>query len=304
MQEGSISRSCFVEMALTGNAVLMMTERPSYNTFGYQLYETWEMSTRSSNNLEDGAFVSLDKNFQDIKFVNEVSMTNEYDISKYRSMVEERRLQQKKRKDLERKNDVIDDQLLLDIESESDSDNDNIDEDIDEDNLTQSVNLKDSVGNGEIKNENGEKGKNSEVNNDDVEGYTINRLQQEINSAKFGSYSLKDIIKLPIDFDVRNAKGRNKMFPYTYKKSNIDDYGEVINPSDFVKEEENMLILNKVKMNGNGRKNGNNNNDDDKDDDDEYEYIEIDENADAFKRRRLNGNGNGEVIKGYHLMCH
>ncbi|OWB85075.1 hypothetical protein B5S33_g3732 [[Candida] boidinii] len=297
MQEGSISRSCFVEMALTGNAVLMMTERPSYNTFGYQLYETWEMSTRSSNNLEDGAFVSLDKNFQDIKFVNEVSMTNEYDISKYRSTVEERRLQQKKRKDLERKNDVIDDQLLLDIESESDSDNDNIDEDVDEDNLTQSVNLKDSVGNGEIKNENGEKGKTSEVNNDDVEGYTINRLQQEINSAKFGSYSLKDIIKLPIDFDVRNAKGRNKMFPYTYKKSNIDDYGEVINPSDFVKEEENMLILNKVKMNGNGRKNGNNNNnDDDKDDDDEYEYIEIDENADAFKRRRLNGNGNGEVI--------
>ncbi|OWB77206.1 hypothetical protein B5S32_g1367 [[Candida] boidinii] len=300
MQEGSISRSCFVEMALTGNTVLMMTERPSYNTFGYQLYETWEMSTRASNNLEDGAFVSLDKNFQNIKFVNEVNINNEYDISKYRSIVEERRLQQKKRKDLERKNDVIDDQLLLDIESESDSDNEDIDEDIDEDNLTQSVNSKDSVGNGEIRSENGDKFKNSEVNNDDVEGYTINRLQQEINSAKFGSYSLKDIIKLPMDFDVRNTKGRNKMFPYTYKKSNIDDYGEVINHSDFVKEEENMPILNKVKMNSNGRKNdsNNNNDDDDKDndDDDEYEYIEVDDNADAFKRRRLNGNVNGEVI--------
>lgn len=43
---------------------------------------------------------------------------------------------------------------------------------------------------------------------------------------------------IPIDVDVRNAKGRTKMFQFIPPKAKFDDYGEIINPTDYAREEE------------------------------------------------------------------
>lgn len=40
------------------------------------------------------------------------------------------------------------------------------------------------------------------------------------------------------DFDVRDKRGRNAMFPYTHSKKRGDDFGEFIKPEDFLREEE------------------------------------------------------------------
>ncbi|ONH69442.1 Cleavage factor two protein 2 [Cyberlindnera fabianii] len=43
---------------------------------------------------------------------------------------------------------------------------------------------------------------------------------------------------IPIDTDVRTAKGRARMFPYIPNRSKVDDYGIVINHADYAREEE------------------------------------------------------------------
>ncbi|KAJ1325773.1 cleavage and polyadenylation specificity factor subunit 2 [Microdochium nivale] len=40
------------------------------------------------------------------------------------------------------------------------------------------------------------------------------------------------------DFDVRNKKGRDRMFPHAVRKKKADDYGEMIRPEDFLRAEE------------------------------------------------------------------
>ncbi|TGZ85406.1 hypothetical protein EX30DRAFT_337769 [Ascodesmis nigricans] len=42
------------------------------------------------------------------------------------------------------------------------------------------------------------------------------------------------------DFDVRGAKGRNRMFPFQIRRKRVDEYGEVLRPDDFTRAEERM----------------------------------------------------------------
>ncbi|KAK6330376.1 hypothetical protein TWF696_003472 [Orbilia brochopaga] len=44
------------------------------------------------------------------------------------------------------------------------------------------------------------------------------------------------------DYDVRNAKGRNRMFPFVVQRRKFDDYGEVVKPEDFVRAEEAEVV--------------------------------------------------------------
>jgi cleavage and polyadenylation specificity factor subunit 2 len=50
------------------------------------------------------------------------------------------------------------------------------------------------------------------------------------------------------DFDVRNKKGRNAVFPYTHSRKRGDDFGDFIKPEDFLREEE------KIEQEGNGQR--------------------------------------------------
>jgi cleavage and polyadenylation specificity factor subunit 2 len=40
------------------------------------------------------------------------------------------------------------------------------------------------------------------------------------------------------DYDVRGAKGRNRMFPFQVRRRRIDEYGEVVRPDDYMRAEE------------------------------------------------------------------
>lgn len=40
------------------------------------------------------------------------------------------------------------------------------------------------------------------------------------------------------DFDIRNKKGRDRMFPHPVRRKRTDDYGELIRPEDFLRAEE------------------------------------------------------------------
>ena len=40
------------------------------------------------------------------------------------------------------------------------------------------------------------------------------------------------------DFDVRGAKGRNRMFPFQVRRKRVDEYGEIVRPDDYMRAEE------------------------------------------------------------------
>jgi len=40
------------------------------------------------------------------------------------------------------------------------------------------------------------------------------------------------------DYDVRGAKGRNRMFPFQVRRKRVDEYGEVVRPDDYMRAEE------------------------------------------------------------------
>ncbi|KAF3913533.1 hypothetical protein ABW20_dc0102567 [Dactylellina cionopaga] len=44
------------------------------------------------------------------------------------------------------------------------------------------------------------------------------------------------------DYDIRNAKGKNRMFPFVAQRRKFDEYGEVVKAEDFVRAEEAELI--------------------------------------------------------------
>ncbi|KAK6498237.1 hypothetical protein TWF506_004476 [Arthrobotrys conoides] len=45
------------------------------------------------------------------------------------------------------------------------------------------------------------------------------------------------------DWDVRHAKGRNRMFPFSVQRRKFDDYGEVVRVEDFVRAEEDVATV-------------------------------------------------------------
>ncbi|KAL7274452.1 hypothetical protein RUND412_002645 [Rhizina undulata] len=40
------------------------------------------------------------------------------------------------------------------------------------------------------------------------------------------------------DYDVRGAKGRNRMFPFVVRRKRVDEYGEIVRPEEFMRAEE------------------------------------------------------------------
>lgn len=55
--------------------------------------------------------------------------------------------------------------------------------------------------------------------------------------------------QIPVDVDVRNVKGRARMFPYVPFKAKVNDYGVIINHADYAREEEKDVSKLKKKEN-------------------------------------------------------
>ena len=86
----------------------------------------------------------------------------------------------------------------------------------------------------------------SEESDDEHQGRALN-VSAAIGHAGRGKVTLTDedlgvnilIRKKGVfDYDVRNKKGRNAVFPYTHSRRRGDDFGDLIKPEDFLREEE------------------------------------------------------------------
>lgn len=98
----------------------------------------------------------------------------------------------------------------------------------------------------EVMNEDDESSSESEDEEDDQQGRALNvsaalthgnRNKVALSDEDLGVSILirkKDVF----DYDVRNKKGRNAVFPYAHSRRRGDEFGEFIKPEDFLREEE------------------------------------------------------------------
>ncbi|CAN6648917.1 cleavage factor two protein 2 [Trichomonascus vanleenenianus] len=92
----------------------------------------------------------------------------------------------------------------------------------------------------------------------------LEKEQDEMSSDESDEEAIEAVDKMGIeslirgegvhDYDVRNFKGKHRMFPYSLKRKRIDDYGEVIKPEDFAVANESNEPIEPVSQNQKGQK--------------------------------------------------
>ncbi|ODV83844.1 hypothetical protein CANARDRAFT_29578 [[Candida] arabinofermentans NRRL YB-2248] len=241
MNEGSLSRTCFMELCSKQNTALILTERPELNSTAYEILKSWETKVKEDENLQDGSLIILQKELP-LTVIKEEPLRGS-ELNFYNRKVAERRQRQKEIELEERKNENLLDTMIG--EDDDDDDDDDDDELIDGDDENDEDEDEDDAeeGNDEV-DENGEKIKKKKVTT--TTAAVLNQSIQNSNKGKDENATIEEILKMPMDFDVRTAKGKNRMFPFILRKVTVDDYGEVIKHDDFMREEEKFSLKKSV----------------------------------------------------------
>ncbi|GME95764.1 unnamed protein product [Ambrosiozyma monospora] len=236
----------------------MMTEGPHPDSTFYDLYAEWERLVSQDNRLSDGSLAILDQNFT-LTIPTEIALHGT-DLNSYLKKVEERRAHQKEIELEQKKNDDL---LNDDIFEEDDAEDD----------------VEPGVLKLEGDNEDAAEGKTT-TSTSIMQSTRHNDVKDEDENVPINS-----ILKMPMDFDVRNAKGKNRMFPFIVKKVAVDDYGIVINHNDFMREEE-RFILKATEADGDRAEES-------ADDGDESDNQEADYNEKSGNKRKRRGKRGG-----------
>ncbi|AOA62005.1 mRNA cleavage and polyadenlylation factor subunit [Komagataella phaffii CBS 7435] len=264
---GSTAHSTLASICIDEKNTIIFTERPTNSSFGASIYEIWEKLTLERNGkLEDGFPVPFEK-LLTFSRVTLKKLTG-LELAQYTEIVNERKQEKRKKRQVEKMNTTILADKSIDINKPiSEFDPAAVkaleeDEDEDEEEDKEDIGVEETA--------------NDERGNTTTTAVASTKKQE------------KDIYKIPLDFDVRNAKGRNRLFPYHSRIQETDDYGIKIDHSDFVKEDKSeefsRMLDNKLKRNNRGKGNGHMGDDDDDDDDDDND--DGGENGPARKRRR------------------
>ncbi|GMM33099.1 cleavage polyadenylation factor subunit [Saccharomycopsis crataegensis] len=213
LESGSPAFESFTRLCNDPTTTVLLTERAEKGTLAHELYQYWEAAAAERNNgkIEDGIAVPYQSTLH-LERIEEEYLVGAQ-LEQYMEAVKARRQQDKENKvklEKQQKKEAAaetgtNNENLLKIDgkkilAEDDDDEDEDDED--------------------------------EANGDDESQKRAKRARKQ---TKEKEENLKE--NLPLDIDVRNSKGKNRMFPYIPKKLKYDDYGEVINPADFAKKD-------------------------------------------------------------------
>ncbi|ODV95688.1 hypothetical protein PACTADRAFT_42177 [Pachysolen tannophilus NRRL Y-2460] len=288
INDGSLSSNVLMKLCDDEKNTLILTEKCDFeNSLGFKLYKIWENLCLKRNNgvLEDGIAVPLQEilSFNNIRF--ELLQNNE--LIDYIKKINKRRKDKNFLKNLEKENLKIlnDEKLRLNI-----NESDDYEESDDEKNDVATNNITIDNNNNVIDNGND---KNQGTNN-----LSVNADGSNTKDGKLIDENNKDlsINELKFDFDLRLVnKNKNKIFPFIGNniKKKFDDYGEVINIKDFIREEE-KLNFKKISSN----LNGSNTMAEDNGDESDYEYNETEDGGKRkWNKHKLNKNKKNSNMK-------
>lgn len=240
LESGSPAFESFIRLCNDPTTTILLTEKAEKGTLAHDLYQYWEAAAAKRNNgkVEDGVAVPYQSNLQVDQIAEEYLLGKE--LENYQERVKQRReeekqLKQKLAKKMRSASLVENEDELLKISNRDNILDDNDDDDDDEE-------------------------EDEDVDDDDegVNEEAHKRAKKAKKISKGKEENLKE--NLPLDIDVRNSKGKNRMFPYVPKRWKFDDYGEVINPKDFAKKDSKYDFPNNNNIHNNNHNNINFNN--------------------------------------------
>ncbi|KAI8627109.1 beta-lactamase-like protein [Xylariaceae sp. FL1651] len=206
--EWGFSKMVLKQLAQDPTSMVILTEYPSLTSASHPslaktLWAWWKDRQENAHEGEDNGGVSLDLDFTDVQ----KQALEGNDLARYQQWLAQQRqlqttLQSGGVATLETSGDVADDAS----ESESES------EDSEDEQQGRALNAATTLG---------QVGRKKAALTDEDLG--VNILLK-----KKGVY----------DFDVRNKKGRDRMFPHPVRRKRNDEYGELIRPEDFLRAEE------------------------------------------------------------------
>lgn len=287
--DGSLFSQFLVDMNSRLSYSMILTEKPNLNSKLNQFYKIWKQNVDSTElDPKEGTLIVLE--IPDVRMVSikEENLRGK-ELSNYLKDITERKELEAKleKEEMERKRmeEMLENGVKV---GESDSDDED-DEDEDEE------------GDGEALQNNGSK----RINNGTKDKIGVEITANIIKSAEI-QYQLDDsmrlkideILTIPRDFDVRNLKHKNRVFPFVNNKFNIDDYGIVIKPEDFQIYDDDRFPILGGPVDEDGMQDGHEDaaNFDDQSDDHESEDNEDGgrgEGANSRRRRRRGGRRRG-----------
>lgn len=254
IKSGELSSEALRYLCQDENTSIILTEKAHFgsdDTINSQLYNEWYELCKSKNDdkVEDGVAVSLEK----VINLKEWSLEEELvggELNEYREKVNFKR----KQKLLEQVRDRQSKNLLtgenFDGESSSDDDDDD-DDDMEEDGIEANGVTKENGEAMEDVNTNGDAEPANETNNNStVNGIaheevkaTVNLMDDAATQEALVAENIKNSFdqNLPLDIKITSKlRARNAMFPFfsNKDKQDFDDYGAIINISDFERKDE------------------------------------------------------------------
>lgn len=234
IDEGDQSSEALRLLCMDEKTTIVLTERPLMKlakSLASDLYLQWceSVSLKNSGVLEDGYPVPLEKSLSSSHFLEEEGLKDS-ELQAFKTKIQERR----KIKAIEKIKDKRAKQLLntslLSDESEDEEESSSSEED-------ESLSTKDSTQN-LVNTNNGEAQPSAAVN----EAYITDYVVENLDSNK------------PVDIRVTSKfRSRQAMFPVrSSKRKKLDDYGELIDPKDFQRSDDNIQnsrLINESKKN-------------------------------------------------------
>lgn len=286
--DGSLFNQFLIDMNSKLSYTMILTEKPNLNSKLNQFFKIWKQNVDSTvYDPKESTLIVLE-----IPDVRMTSIKDEIlrgkELATYLKKINEKKEIKAKleKEEHERKKieEMLDNDVKVETDSEEEEEEDNADKVLE--NLDNDINKK-ILGNKDSNNENVNTNiiKNDKSNNTNSEITTniikIAEMKFQIDDSK--RLKMDEIMALPRDFDVRNLKHRNRVFPFVNNRYNIDDYGIVIKADDFqIFDDDRFPILN-------------NNENEDQNENQNDIYLNDNETEEDINGKRIKNGGNNRI---------
>lgn len=233
LMDGSFFSRFLLDMNSRLNYSMILTEKPNLHSKLNQFYKIWRQGVDASeSDPKEGSLIVLEIPDVRLASVKEEVLRGK-ELSAYLKKITERKELEIKLEKEEMEKKRIEEMLEAEVKVETDSDDEDDEEDDEAEkvlaNIDQNIKVAESTlsGNKIVK-----KDAQSAVGVE-ITANIIKTAEMKFQLDDSKRLKMDEILALPRDFDVRNMKHKNRVFPFVNNRYNVDDYGIVVKHEDF-----------------------------------------------------------------------
>lgn len=233
LMDGSFFSQFLIDMNSRLSYSMILTEKPNLNSKLHQFYKIWRQGVDATEaDPKEGSHIVLE--IPDVRLASvKEELLRGKELAAYLKKIGERKELELKLEKEEMEKRRLEEMLEAGVKVETDTEDEEDEEDADAEkvlaNIDQNIKADESALSG-----------NTLTKKDSQTAVGVEITANIIKTAEIkfqldDSKRLKmdEILMLPRDFDVRNLKHKNRVFPFVNNRYNADDYGVVVKHEDF-----------------------------------------------------------------------